>query len=308
MPPPATSLPAPPLQDVPPHTLAPDASPEDSSTTAAESWDLVIRAGLSEKNYWRDLWRYRELLYFLTWRDILIRYKQTVAGAAWAIIRPLLTTVVFTIIFGRFGNFPSGGVPYPIIVLAAMLPWQFFSSALTASTQSLVMSSNLISKVYFPRMIVPMSTLGVALVDFAVTLGILFLFMLGYGVAPSWRLMAIPAFTLLAMMAALGPGLLISALMVKYRDFKYVVPFLVQLGTYVSPVGFSSSVVPEQWRLLYSCNPIVGPIDGFRWAIYGESAGLYLPAFLFSCTVSAITLGAGIWYFRRAEKTFADVI
>lgn len=286
----------------------PAPAPGASTTQEPETWDLVIRSGLSEKNYWRDLWRYRELLYFLTWRDILVRYKQTVAGAAWAILRPLLTTVVFTIIFGRFGKFPSEGVPYPVMVLAAMLPWQFFSSALTTSTQSLVNSSSLISKVYFPRMIVPGSTLGVALVDFAITLGILFVFMLGYGVPPSWRLLTLPLFTFMAVAAALGPGLLIAALMVRFRDFKHVVPFLVQLGTYVSPVGFSSSVVPEQWRLLYSCNPIVGVIDGFRWAIYGESGGLYMPGLIISNAIAFICLGLGIWYFRRTEKTFADVI
>jgi lipopolysaccharide transport system permease protein len=273
-----------------------------------QQWDLVIRSGLSAKNYWRDLWRYRELLYFLTWRDILVRYKQTVAGAAWAILRPLLTTLVFTVIFGQFGKFPSGGVPYPILVLSAMLPWQFFSSALTTSTQSLVNSSNLISKIYFPRMIVPASTLGVAMVDFLITLGILFIFMLGYGVPPTWRLLTLPLFVLLAIVAALGPGLLISALMVKYRDFKHIVPFLVQLGTYVSPVGFKSSVVPDQWRLLYSCNPIVGVIDGFRWAVYGDPDSLYMPGFLLSSGLSLLFLALGILHFRKAEKSFADVI
>jgi lipopolysaccharide transport system permease protein len=269
---------------------------------------LVINAKSADANYWRDLWRYREIFYFLAWKDILVRYKQTVAGAAWAVLRPLLTTVVFTILFGMLGRFPAGGTAYPILVMSAMLPWQLFASAISASTHSLVNNTNLISKIYFPRLLVPASTLAVAVVDFLITLAILGVMMAIYGVMPSWRLLTLPLFTLLALGAVLGPGLLIAALMVNYRDFKHIVPFLVQLGTYVCPVGFSSSIVPEKWRLLYSCNPLVGVIDGFRWAIYGEAGGLYLPGFVLSIVLTIIFLLLGLWYFRRTEDTFADVI
>ncbi len=269
---------------------------------------LVINAQSADANYWRDLWRYREIFFFLAWKDILVRYKQTVAGAAWAILRPLLTTVVFTILFGVLGRFPAEGTAYPILVMSAMLPWQLFASALTASTHSLVNNTNLISKIYFPRLLVPASTLAVALVDFLITLAILGIMMAFYGVVPTWRLFTLPLFTILALGAVMGPGLLIAALMVNYRDFKHIVPFLVQLGTYVCPVGFSSSIVPDKWRLLYSCNPLVGVIDGFRWAIYGEPGGLYLPGFVLSGVLTIFFMVLGIWYFRRTEDTFADVI
>lgn len=277
--------------------------------------EIIIRAGRSESGYWRDIWRYRELFGFLAWRDIIVRYKQTVAGSAWALLRPLLTTLVFTVLFGRMGKFPSDGVPYPVLVLAGMLPWQFFSNAISASTHSLVNNNSLISKVYFPRLLIPASTFGVALVDFAITMVILAGMMAWYQVMPTWRLLCLPLFTLLAVAAALGPGLLISALMVEYRDFKHIVPFLVQFGTYVSPVGFSTSAVPEQWRLLYACNPVVGVIEGFRWCIYGgltESAqtpsSLPMEGFLISCGIVIFLLILGLWYFRRTEKTFADLI
>jgi lipopolysaccharide transport system permease protein len=278
------------------------------SSQASDRPTLVINAKSADANYWRDLWRYREILYFLAWKDIIVRYKQTVAGTAWALMRPLLTTIVFTVLFGKLGKFPANGAPYPIIVLAAMLPWQLFASAISASTHSLVNNTNLISKVYFPRLLVPASTLGVALVDFLITLGILGVMMVIYGVSPTWRLLTLPLFTLLALAAVIGPGMLIGALMVNYRDFKHVVPFLVQLGAYVCPVGFSSGIVPEKWRLLYSCNPLVGVIDGFRWAIYGEPGGLYLPGFILSVTLVILFIILGVWYFRRTEDTFADVI
>jgi len=277
--------------------------------------EITIRSGRSETGYWRDLWQYRELFVFLAWRDIIVRYKQTVAGSTWALLRPVLTIIVFTVIFGRMGKFPSDGVPYPILVLAGMLPWQFFSNAISSSTHSLVNNNSLISKIYFPRLIIPISTFGVAIIDYLITLGILAAMMAWYQVMPTWRLLCLPAFTLLAVAAALGPGLLISALMVEYRDFKHIVPFLVQLGTYVSPVGFSTSAVPEQWRMLYACNPVVGVIEGFRWCIYGGQAedvdkplSLSVEGSLISCGVVLILLVLGVWYFRRTEKTFADLI
>jgi len=269
---------------------------------------LVIEAGRAELHYWRDLWRYRELFYFLAWRDILVRYKQTVIGVAWALIRPLLTIVVFTIVFGRLAKLPSEGVPYPILVCAAMLPWQFFASAFAEAGNSLVANANLISKVYFPRFIIPASAVVVSVVDFLISFAILVALMIWYGVVPDWRILALPAFLAIAFGAALGAGLWIAALNVKYRDFRFVMPFLVQLGLFISPVGFSSTVVPEQWRLLYSINPMVGVIDGFRWSVLGSDAAFYWPGFGLSLALVVIVLLGGVAYFRRTERTFADVI
>jgi lipopolysaccharide transport system permease protein len=268
---------------------------------------LIIEAGRTEKRYWADLWRYRELFYFLAWRDLLVRYKQTVIGVAWAVIRPLLTMIVFTIIFGRVAKLPSEGVPYPLFVFAAMLPWQFFANALAESSGSLVTNEKLISKVYFPRLIVPASSVIVSLVDFLVSFSILVCLFVWYQFVPTWRILTLPTFVLLAFVAALGPGLLITALNVKYRDFRYVIPFIVQFGLYVSPVGFSPSVIPEKWRLLYSMNPIVGVIDGFRWAICGTDS-LHWPNFLMSSSIAGLLLWMGLAHFRRMERTFADII
>lgn len=272
---------------------------------------LVIEAGQSERQYWRDLFQYRELLMFLAWRDILVRYKQTVIGIAWAVIRPLLTMIIFTIVFGRLARLESGGVPYPILVFSALLPWQFFSSALTESSNTLIGNANLVSKVYFPRMIMPVGAVLVALVDFAISFLLLCGIMVLYGYVPSWRIFTIPLFLCLAIVAALGPGLLVAALNVKYRDFRYVVPFIVQMGLYISPVGFKSSIIADKLgdsvRLLYSLNPMVGVIDGFRWAICGDES-VYLPGLLLSICLTLTLLAVGIWYFRRTEKTFADLI
>jgi lipopolysaccharide transport system permease protein len=271
--------------------------------------ELLIEAGRTERHYWRDLWRYRELFFFLAWRDILVRYKQTVIGIAWAVLRPLLTMIVFTIIFGKLANLPSeGNAPYAIMVLAAMLPWQFFSNACSEAGSSLISNASMISKVYFPRLIIPASTVIVSLVDLLISSLILAALMVWYGYAPSFRILMLPIFVLLAFIAAMGAGLWIAALNVKYRDFRYVIPFIVQLGLYVSPVGFSSSVVPEQWRLLYSVNPMVGVIDGFRWAVLGSTDDLYWPGFLVSMLLIAVIVITGIRYFRTAERTFADVI
>ena len=269
---------------------------------------LVIEAGRAERNYWRDLWRFRELLYFLSWRDILVRYKQTVIGVAWSVIRPVLTMIVFTVIFGKLAKFPSGNAPYAILVYAAMLPWQFFANALSESSNSLIANSNMISKVYFPRLIVPCSAVVVSVVDFLISFCVLVVLMAWYRFVPSWQIVTVPLFFLLALLASLGFSLWLSALNVKYRDFRYIVPFIVQFGLYVSPVGFSSSVVPEKWRLLYSLNPMVGVIDGFRWAILGGDAQIYWPGFLLSTGLTLLILYGGVRYFRKTERIFADII
>ncbi len=271
--------------------------------------ELLIEAGRTARQYWRDLWRYRELLYFLAWRDILVRYKQTAIGIAWALIRPLITMLVFTVIFGKLAKLPTeANAPYPILVLAAMLPWQFFANALSDCGTSVLSNANLISKVYFPRLIVPISAVAVSFVDFAISGVILIGLMAGYGYWPSWRIVTLPLFVVIALAAALGAGVWLAALTVKYRDFRYVVPFLVQFGLYVSPVGFSSDVVPEPWRLFYSLNPMVGVIDGFRWAILGEGATLYPPGLALSLFMVGVLLFGGVWYFRHTERSFADII
>jgi homopolymeric O-antigen transport system permease protein len=267
---------------------------------------LIIQAGKSGTQYFRDLWHYRELFVFLAWRDILVRYKQTVFGVLWAILRPFLAMVIFTIIFGRLAKMDSGGVPYPIFVFAAMLPWQFFSSAFSEASNSLISNSNLLSKVYFPRIILPSASVIVAFIDFLISTLVLVVLIIYFKFIPSWRIITIPLFILFAFIAALGPAFYITSLNVKYRDFCYVVPFIVQFGLYISPVGFSSSLVPEKWRLLYSLNPMVGVIDGFRWAILGQA--LVLPAFLISLGMSVGLMVFGIWYFRKMEKVFADVV
>jgi len=270
--------------------------------------ELVIEAGRTERQYWQDLWRYRELFYFLAWRDILVRYKQTAIGIAWALIRPFLTMVVFTVVFGNLAKLPSEGAPYPILVFAAMLPWQFFANALSECSNSLINNSNLISKIYFPRLIVPTSAVIVSFVDFMISGIILLGLMAWYNFVPDWRILTLPLFILIAFAAAIGAGLWLAALNVEYRDFRYIVPFIVQFGLYISPVGFSSSIVPQQWRLLYSLNPMVSVIDGFRWAIIGRESSIYLPGFLLSLGFVILLLVSGIWYFRKMERTFADVI
>lgn len=269
---------------------------------------LIIEAGRTERHYWHDLWRYRELFYFLAWRDILVRYKQTTIGIAWAVIRPVLTMLVFTIVFGVLGKFPSEGVPYPILVYTAMLPWQFFASSVSEASNSLVGNANLISKVYFPRLIIPASAVITSFVDFAIASAVLLFLMAWYGYWPDWRMIALPFFVLVALAASMGCGLWLTALNVKYRDFRYVVPFVVQLGLYISPVGFTSAIVPEEWRLIYSLNPMVGVIDGFRWALLGGNSRLDIPGLIVSLMLVAILLVTGIRYFRKTERTFADLI
>ncbi len=271
--------------------------------------ELIIRSGRTERLYWRDLWRYRELFYFLAWRDILVRYKQTVIGMAWALIRPFLTMIVFSVVFGKIANLPTeGDAPYPILVFAAMLPWQFFANSLAECSGSLIGNANLISKVYFPRLIVPTSAVVVSFVDFMISGIILLGLMAWYDFVPSWRVITLPLFIAVAFAASMGAGLWLASLNVQYRDFRYIVPFIVQFGLYISPVGFSSNVVPQQWRFLYSLNPMVGVIDGFRWAILGGESNLYLPGFLLSLALVIAFFFSGIWYFRKMERTFADVI
>jgi lipopolysaccharide transport system permease protein len=270
--------------------------------------ELIIEAGRAERQYWQDIWRYRELFYFLAWRDILVRYKQTSIGIAWALIRPFITMVVFTVVFGNLAKLPSQGVPYPILVFSAMLPWQFFANALSECSNSLIGNANLISKVYFPRLIVPVSAIVVSFVDFMISGIILLGLMAYYNYVPSWRILMLPVFVAIAFAASIGAGLLFASLNVKYRDFRFIVPFITQIGLYISPVGFSSSIVPEQYRLLYSLNPMVGVIDGFRWSILGGDAKLYLPGFALSLGLVLLVLIVGVVYFRKVERTFADVI
>ena len=270
---------------------------------------LVIEAGRTERHYWRDLWRYRELFLILAWRDVAVRYKQTAIGIAWAVLRPFLTMVVFTVVFGRLAGLPSEGTaPYALMVFAGMLPWFLFSSSLAGAGESMLANANLVGKVYFPRMIIPGAAIVAAGVDFLAGLLVLAALMAWYGWGPGVQVLLLPFFAALAVFASLGPGLWIASLNIKYRDFRFVVPFILQMGLYVSPVGFSSSVVPPEWRLLYSINPAVGVIDGFRWCLLGGANPLYGPGFALSLLVATILLWTGVRQFRRTERTFADLI
>lgn len=273
-----------------------------------EKYDLIIEPGGSVRRYWRDLWNYRELFLFLAWRDILVRYKQTAIGIAWSVLRPLMTMLVFTVVFGTLAKLPSNGVPYPVMVYAAMLPWQFFANSLTESSNSLIDNANLLTKVYFPRLIVPAGSVIVSLVDFFISLVILFGIMAWYRYLPDPRMLLLPFFLALAFLASFGAGLWLSALNVRYRDFRYVVPFLVQFGLYISPVGFSSAIVPEKWRILYFLNPMVGVIDGFRWAILGDAFPVYWPGLALSASLTVVMFVGGLVYFRNLERSFADVV
>lgn len=277
------------------------------SPTAGEPPSLVIEAGQAERHYWRDLWRYRELLGFLAWRDIKVRYKQAALGIAWALIQPIITTVIFTVVFGRLANMPNGGVPYPLLVLSGLLPWQLFSAALSGSSGSLVGNANLISKVYFPRLIVPLSALGVAFIDFMVVLALFVAVAAWFGHAPTWHWLALPAFVSLALAAALGAGLWLTALTVKYRDFRFVVPFLLQIGLFVSPVGFRTDFFPS-WQPLLALNPLTGIINGFRWCLLGGNPALDSHSLASAVLVIALLVVTGLRFFRKTERGFADVI
>jgi lipopolysaccharide transport system permease protein len=304
------------------HLTAPDgAHPSGASTLAVHisdieaasdggrpQYELTIEAGRSDHRYLRDLWFYRELFHVLAWRDISVRYKQTVIGVAWALIRPFLTMVVFTIIFGRIAHLPSHGAPYPLLVYAGMLPWTFFATALADASNSLVSNTNLISKVYFPRMIVPIAAIMVAIVDLLIGLLLLAVLMVWFAYAPPIQILLLPVFIAMAFLASLGPALWVTAMNVKYRDFRYLIPFVVQFGLYVSPVGFSSKIIPEQWQLLYALNPMVAIIEGFRWCILGGEHKLSITSLSLSIAVIAFTLWLGIRQFRKTEKSFADLI
>jgi lipopolysaccharide transport system permease protein len=269
---------------------------------------LTIDAGYGQRQYWKDLWHYRELIYFLALRDISVRYKQTFLGIAWAVMRPLLTMMVFTLVFGKLAGLPSGSTPYPLLVFVAMLPWQLFAGVLVDSGNSIVNNGSLISKIYFPRLIIPLSAVIVSLVDFAISAVILAALMAWHGMDVTWRMFALPFFIAIALITSIGAGLWVAALNVRYRDFRFIVAFSVQLGLYISPVGFTSAIVPNEWRLLYALNPLVGVIDGFRWALLENNAPLYWPGLLLSACVAIVLLVSAIIHFRKAEKSFADNI
>lgn len=264
------------------------------------------RTGLAQIDL-REIWDYRELVAFLAWRDIIIRYKQTYIGAGWAFIRPFLTMIVFTVIFGKIANLPSEGVPYPVLTFTALLPWQFFATAFTEISNSVVGNSYMITKIYFPRLILPLTSIAVGLVDFLVSFAFLLAIMLYYRTAPSPRIVALPLFGLLCIVFTVGLGLWFAALYVKYRDVRHFIPFITQLGLFISPVGFSSSIVPEQWRLVYALNPMVSVIDGFRWSLLGTTE-LYVPGLILGVAVSVVLLVTGVFYFKQTERVFADVM
>ena len=270
--------------------------------------EVLVEADRIERQYWRDIWRFRELFFFLVWRDLLVRYKQTVVGVSWSLIRPFLTMVVLTVVFGKLGKMPADGLPYPLLVFCGMLPWQFFSTAITESGNSLVSNANMISKVYFPRLVITVSSVMTSFVDFLISAIFLVALMMWYRFIPPIQVLFLPFLVMLAVGASLGVGLWIAALMVEYRDFRFIVPFIVQFGLYLSPVGFQSSLVPKQFRLLYSLNPMVGIIDGFRWSLLGGRAPFYWQGLVISVVEVASLIVSGIWYFRKTERTFADVI
>ncbi|MBR1656851.1 MAG: ABC transporter permease [Synergistaceae bacterium] len=272
------------------------------------NFDLIIEPEKTTSDFLFELVKFRELFFFMALRDILVRYKQTVIGVAWSVIRPLLSMLIFTVIFGRVAKLPSEGVPYPIMVFSALLPWQYFANSMQSSSEAFARASSMISKIYFPRIILPTSSVLVSAVDFGISFVLLCILMMFYRFVPSPRILLIPVFFIPVTVAALGIGYLFSSIGVKYRDFRHIMPFMVQFGLYVSPVGFSSSVIPDKWRLLYSLNPMVGVIDGFRWCIQGTSVSLYMPGFIISLVMSALLFWGGLKYFRKTERTFADYI
>jgi len=271
-------------------------------------FEFTIEADKIEKHYWADIWRYRELFYILAWRDIAVQYKQAVMGVLWAVIRPLLTMIIFVVVFGKIAKLPSEGVPYPVFVFAAMLPWTFFATAFSSAGNSLIGNASLISKVYFPRLIIPAASIIVAVVDFMLSFSILIVLMFWYSYFPTWHMLTLPFFLLLGFFAAFGSGLFIASLNVKYRDFKFIIPFVAQLGLFVSPVAFSTTLVPEKYQLLYYMNPMVAVIDGFRWAISGGQTAFNTTEVIVSVVVVSLLCLLGTIYFRKTEKMFADVI
>jgi len=254
-----------------------------------------------------ELWAYRELLYFLVWRDIKVRYKQTLLGAAWAIIQPVLTMVVFTLFFGNLAKVPSDGIPYPLFAFAGLVPWTLFAYSLTESSSSLVTNQNLITKVYFPRLIIPLASVLSGLVDFAISFAVLIVLMLYYGVMPHLAALTVPLFVIFAVLAALSIGIWLSALNVEFRDVRYTIPFLTQVWMFITPLAYASSLVPSKWRLIYGLNPMAGVVEGFRWALLGKTSA---PSVLLAASIPAVILllVGGSYYFRRMERTFADVV
>jgi lipopolysaccharide transport system permease protein len=272
-------------------------------------YNLVLSAGAINREYWRDIWKFRELMYVLAWRDVAIRYKQTIIGIAWVLLQPLLTMLVFTFIFSKIAKLPTeGATPYALMVYSGILPWQLFSGSLLGASGSLVANANLISKVYFPRMIIPLSSMVVSLIDFLVSLVILLGLMVWYKFVPDWKILTLPLFVAMAIFASIGPGLLIAALNIKYRDFRYVIPFVTQFGLYVSPIGFSSKLVPEKWQIIYALNPMVGVIDGFRWAILTDVGVFPWVSVVVGASVVLALMFEGVRRFRATERGFADLI
>ena len=271
-------------------------------------FDIVIEPRSTILGYWKEIWNFKNLFYFLAWRDVKIRYKQTAIGIAWSLLKPVITLVVFTIVFGVLAKFPADGAPYPILVFSALLPWQFFANCFSDSGNSILLNANIISKVYFPRLIIPVSSTFGNIIDFMISFALLVIMLFLYGLNPGWRILVIPFFLLISLIVSLGLGLLVASVNVKYRDFKYLLPVIIQAGMYLSPIGFSSSIIPQKWQLLYSLNPMVGVIDGFRWAIIGGKSTLYIPGLLLSIVLSVLLLIAGIIYFKKTEKKFADFI
>lgn len=270
---------------------------------------LIISGGKSKEQYWQDLWRYRELFYVLAWRDVSVRYKETILGVVWTLIKPILTMAILTFVFSKIAKLPTqGATPYALMVYAGLLPWMFFSSALSESANSLIGNANLISKIYFPRLIVPIATMIVSLVDFLVGFLILIGLMLYYEFSPGWQILALPFFVLMLILACLGPSLWIAAMNVKFRDFRYVIPFLIQFGLYISPVGFSTLLIPDKWQVLYSINPMVGVIDGFRWALLGGEYSFNMNSFFVGWLVILIMLYFGLKKFRSMENEFSDLL
>lgn len=269
--------------------------------------ELVLEAGRASRHYWADVWRYRELLGYLAWRDVKVRYKQAALGIAWALVQPIVTTAIFVFVFGRLAKMPDGGAPYPLLVLSGLMAWQLFSACLSGSSGSLISNASLISKVYFPRLIVPLSSLGVALIDFSVVLALYFAVSAWYGYWPTWHWLLLPIFIFLTQAAAFGLGLWFTALTVKYRDFRFIVPFLLQIGVFVSPVGYRTDFFPN-WRDLLALNPLTGIIDGFRWCLLSGAHTLAVTSLLTSVMIIGMIVTSGLWYFRKTERQFADVI
>ena len=270
--------------------------------------EVVIRQGIGERHYWRDLWAKRELIYFLAWRDVIVKYKQTMVGILWVLIRPIFTLMVFTLVFGRIAALPSSNVPYPLLVFSGLMPWLFFAAAVTEVSSSIQSNAALVGKIYFPRLIITISVLMVCLVDYAVSCLLIVVVALWTGYPPDWRILYLPVLTLWVAALAYGLGLCGAALNVRYRDFRHLIPFALQLGVYVSPVGYSANLVPGKWRWVYSLNPMTGIIDGFRWAILGERFDVYIPGMIFSIVATVVILLVGLYWFRHVERQFVDFL